>query len=74
MTMKEAADRGIVVPAKRSDRLKNKKFAALFTAAKKQITAMEFRTVKIEDDREAAVFEIYAAFVLNTRFNSFATS
>ncbi len=35
---------------------------------------MEFRTVEIDDDREAAVFEIYAAFVLNTPYNSFAMS
>lgn len=74
MAMKAAAGRGIDVPAKRADRLKNDEFAGLFTNAKKQITAMDFRTVEIEDDRESAVFEIYAAFVLNTQYNSFATS
>lgn len=35
---------------------------------------MEFRVVEIDDDRLAAVFEIYAATVLKTEANSFATS
>jgi hypothetical protein len=48
--------------------------AQLFTEAKERITAMDFRVVEIEDDRESAVFEVYAAFVLATSYNSFATS
>ena len=74
MAMKRAGDRGLEVPAKRSERLNSDEFAALFTEAKEEITVMEFRAVEIEEDREAAVFEIYAAFVLNTPYNSFATS
>ena len=35
---------------------------------------MEFRVVQIAEDRESAVFEVYAAFVLATPYNSFATS
>ncbi|MGO9751306.1 MAG: hypothetical protein ACLP22_07310 [Solirubrobacteraceae bacterium] len=46
----------------------------MFIEAKERITAMEFRIVEIEDDRESAVFEVYAAYMLQTPYNSFATS
>lgn len=39
-----------------------------------RVREMEFRVVEITDDRLAAVFEIYAATVLDTPYNSFATS
>jgi hypothetical protein len=74
LAMEVAAEREIEVAAKRADRLKNEVFAELFTDAKDRVTKMEFRTVEIEEDRESAVFEIYAAFVLATPYNSFATS
>jgi hypothetical protein len=35
---------------------------------------MEFRVVDIEDDRESAVLEVYAAYMLRTPYNTFATS
>lgn len=69
----EAAE-GLEVPPKRSERLGNERFKQLFVAAKRRITAMEFRVIEIEVDRESAVFEVYAAFVLATPYNSFATS
>lgn len=45
-----------------------------FEAEIANVRAMEFRIVRIDDDRVAAVFEIYAATVLGTPWNSFATS
>lgn len=74
LAMETAAEEGLEVPAKRSERLSNERFAELFTEAKARITQMEFRVVNIEEDRESAVFEVYAAFVLATPYNSFATS
>jgi hypothetical protein len=74
LAMGMAANERLDVPAKRSDRLDNERFAQLFTEAKERITAMDFRVVEIEDNRESAVFEVYAAFVLATSYNSFATS
>ena len=69
-----AADEQLVLPANRSDVLSNGHFAELFSTAKERITGMDFQVVPIEQDRESAVFEVYAAFVLATPFNSFATS
>jgi hypothetical protein len=74
LAMEQAAEEGIEVPAKRSERLQNERFRELFQAAKERITQMEFRVIEIEVDREAAVFEVHAAFVLATPYNSFATS
>jgi hypothetical protein len=74
LALEAAAQKGVVVAARRSKLLDDHQFAALFVAAKERITAMEFRTVDIEDDRECAVFEVYTAFVLATPYNSFATS
>jgi len=62
------------VPAKRSECLDNERFRQLFTEAKERITLMRFQTIGIELDRESAVFEVYAAYVLATPYNSFATS
>jgi hypothetical protein len=74
LAMEDAANEGLEVPAARKDRLEVPRFVELFSAAKERITAMEFRTVDIDDDRESYVFELYAAFVLDTPYNSFATS
>jgi hypothetical protein len=69
-----AADEELVLPAERSDLMSNDHFADLFSTAKQRITGMDFQVVPIGEDRESAVFEVYAAFVLATPFNSFATS
>lgn len=74
LAMRAAEDEHLEVPAKRAERLSNERFAELFVEAKKRITDMEFRVIEIEDDRASAVFEVYAAFVLATPYNSFATS
>ncbi len=55
----EAAEtEGLVLPAARNERVEQPRFAELFSEAKKRVTAMEFRTVEIEVDRESAVFEV----------------
>ena len=74
LAMEDAANEGLELPAARKDRLTVPRFVELFSAAKDRVTDMEFRTVEIDDDRESYVFELYAAFVLDTPYNSFATS
>ena len=74
LAMKQAEVKELELPARRSERLSNERFAQLFIEAKKRITQMEFRVVEVVEDRESAVFEVYAAFVLATPYNSFATS
>jgi hypothetical protein len=44
-----------------------------FCAECARVKAMEYRVVEIGDDKLAAVFEVYASFVLGTS-NSWATS
>ncbi len=44
-----------------------------FRAQCQRVEEMGFRVVEIDDDRLAAVFEVYAATVLKTE-NSWATS
>ena len=41
---------------------------------RRRVGAMEFRIVQIDDERVAYLFELYAAWVLETPYNSFATS
>ena len=48
-------------------------FEKKFNAAKKRIANAEIRFVEIEDQVEQSVFEIYAAFVLETELNDFGT-
>jgi hypothetical protein len=74
LALERAREEGTPIVAPRGELLNDPRFRALFVAAKERITAMEFRLVEIEDDRESAVFEVYAAYVLQTQYNSFATS
>lgn len=74
LALERAREDGTAIVAPRGELLHDPQFPALFVAAKERITAMEFRVVEIEDDRESAVFEVYAAYVLQTPYNSFATS
>lgn len=48
-------------------------FGPLFLAAKKRVALMEIRYVAITDEVEQALFEIYAALALKTRYNHFGT-
>jgi hypothetical protein len=59
---------------KRYNLEKNPEFANLFTQAKERVSKMKVRVVEINDPNFSALFEIYAALVLNTtEFNSFET-
>ncbi len=74
LALEQAMREGIPIAVPRGELLADPRFPALFIAAKERITAMEFRVLEIEDDRESAVFEVYAAYMLKTPYNSFATS
>ncbi len=50
------------------------RFLGEFVRQKERVTAMEFRIVAITDDFESYVFEPYAAMMLETPYNSWATS
>ena len=52
----------------------NQEFMQAFRAEIEVIRAMEFRVVVIESETVSAVFEMYAATVLATPWNSFPTS
>lgn len=62
------------LPPTRLERQLHKGFAAEFLRQKERVTRMDFRIVEILDDFESYVFEPYAAAMLDTRFNSWATS
>lgn len=76
IALRKARRQGLLseLPADRKGRAADPRLAALFVEAKERVTAMEFRVVEIPDDPEAYAFEVYAASVLETPYNSFATS
>ena len=74
LALDQARNEGDAITRRLPTLLEDPSFGPLFIAAKQRITAMEFRVVEIEDDRESAVFEVYAAYMLKTPYNSFATS
>jgi GIY-YIG catalytic domain len=49
-------------------------FLAAFLEAKARVRAMDFRFVEQSDQTRQALLEIYAAVVLETKYNDFATS
>jgi hypothetical protein len=49
-------------------------FLAAFSEAKARVRAMDFRFVEQRDQTRQALLEIYAAVVLETKYNDFATS
>ena len=49
--------------------MKDGDFVKEFEAAKNRIARTKIRFIKIEDQAEQAMFEIYAAFVLDTELN-----
>ncbi len=53
--------------------MENSNFIKEFEAAKDRIARTKIRFIKIEDQIEQAVFEIYASLVLGTELNDFAT-
>jgi len=48
-------------------------FAGAFANAKKRIRNMQLRFVEVKDPLSQALLEIYASFVLKTRYNDFET-
>ena len=48
-------------------------FKKAFFLAKKQVAEMQVKVIEIEDQITQALFEIYAALTLNTKYNDFGT-
>ena len=48
-------------------------FKEPFKKAKARVANMRIRVIKIEDQVEQALFEIYASLALNTKYNDFGT-
>lgn len=48
-------------------------FVAAFAAAKTRIRGMQYRYVEETDQNRQALLEIYAAVVLETKYNDFGT-
>jgi hypothetical protein len=69
-----AAGHRQALAATRKARVKDPDLLRLFRDAQERVAAMDFRAVEISDERLAYVFELYAAWVLETPYNSFATS
>lgn len=52
----------------------DKEFAICFTEAKRRVASMTIKVVEINDPADQTLFEIYAAVVLSTKYNSFETT
>ena len=48
-------------------------FEKAFFLARKQVAEMQVKVIEIEDQITQALFEIYAALTLNTKYNDFGT-
>lgn len=62
------------LPAARAELERDSRFQQEFVRQKERVSAMDFRVVKIADNFESYVFEPYAALILDTPYNSWATS
>lgn len=62
------------LPTTRVELARDSRFLQEFIRQKERVNAMEFRVVAIADDFESYVFEPYAAMMLDTPYNSWATS
>lgn len=68
---------GFPPDTKRKQVVKHKKFENTFRDELKRVRKMKIRVVQIADDEDQlkqALFEIYAAVTLKTKYNSFRTS
>lgn len=74
LAVEALADSIADLPTTRAARGTHPPFAKVFSTQKARVNAMEFRWVEILDNFECYLFEPYAAFRLNTRYNSWATS
>ena len=61
-------------PHTRAELQRDKLFKLEFLKQKERVTKMEFRVVMIDNDFESYIFEPFAASVLATPYNSWATS
>ena len=59
--------------ATRNELEKASGFKKAFFLAKKQVAEMQVKVIEIEDQITQALFEIYAALTLNTKYNDFGT-
>lgn len=62
------------LPTSRAELERDSRFLQEFIRQKERVTAMDFRVVTIADNFESYVFEPYAALMLDTPYNSWATS
>lgn len=62
------------LPLVRAELQRDSRFRREFMRQKERVCEMDFRVVAITDDFESYVFEPYAALMLKTPYNSWATS
>ncbi len=74
LAVKAVAGRFEGLPTTRAALERDSRFRAEFARQKERVTAMDFRVVTITDNFESYVFEPYAAMMLGTPHNSWATS
>lgn len=73
-TCKSFRDASRPLAGSRKENCEDPDFKAAFKQEIEVVRAMEFRVVAIEDELLSAVFEMYAATVLDTPWNTFHTS
>lgn len=74
LTVEALGEELALMPKEREARQLDERFRKEHSTQKRRVTAMEFRVVEILDDFESYVFEPYAALMLKTPYNSWATS
>lgn len=62
------------LPTTRAELQRDGRFRREFGRQKERVAAMDFRVVTVTDNFESYVFEPYAALLLDTPYNSWATS
>jgi len=74
LTVEAVEGRFAGLPTSRAELERDDRFKREFIRQKQRVTAMDFRVVTITDNFESYVFEPYAALMLKTPYNSWATS
>lgn len=74
LTVEAVEGRWEDLPTTRLNLGRDSRFLQEFIRQKERVTAMEFRVVASAEDFESYVFEPYAAMMLKTPYNSWATS
>jgi hypothetical protein len=74
LAMEAVAGRFEALPTTRVALERDSRFRQEFALQKERVTEMDFRVVTITDNFESYVFEPYAALMLGTPYNSWATS